>query len=117
LHAQTGPNPHVNTPHARAHTHARTRTQRTGTKVQGVWLSPSRPREVLFGLNRRARTSFDVYRAGAAGAAARAPTLDTVNPGDVTSWVVGPDALTVEVRACGRRVLRRARVCVRACVC
>jgi hypothetical protein len=58
-----------------------------GVKAQGIWFSTTYPGRVLVGLNKRQKSVFDVYcielKSGKV-------TLDTVNPGNVTSWVVTP---------------------------
>ena len=59
-----------------------------GVRAQQLLLSPTRPGEILVGLNRRDRKVFDVYRITLETGAA---ILDTTNPGDVLSWTVGPD--------------------------
>ena len=52
-----------------------------GTRVEGVFLSPDFPNEMLAGLNLRDRALFDMYRLNLRTGALE---LDTRNPGDVS---------------------------------
>lgn len=54
-------------------------------KAQGIWFSTTDPGRVLVGLNQRQKSVFDVYSIDLKSSQV---TLDTVNPGNVTSWVV-----------------------------
>ena len=54
-----------------------------GIQAQLVGLDPSRPHELLAGMNLRDRSRFDVYRIELRTGAV---TLDTENPGNIVSW-------------------------------
>ena len=56
-----------------------------GVQAQIVQLDPSRPYEMLIGLNWEDRKRHDVYRLNLKNGAVE---LDTRNPGDVTGWIV-----------------------------
>lgn len=66
----------------------RARAPHAGVKTQGLWLSPTNPGRVLVGLNRRSQSVFDIY---SVDLRSHNITLDTVNPGNVTAWVVNPE--------------------------
>lgn len=59
-----------------------------GTRAAIVALDPGLPDQVLVTLNARDRHYFDVYRLTLSNGAL---VLDTQNPGDVDSWVAGPN--------------------------
>jgi hypothetical protein len=65
-----------------------------GVKAQGIWFSATDPGRLLVGLNKRQKSVFDIY---SIDVKSNQITLDTVNPGNVTSWVVNPD-LQIGVR-------------------
>ncbi len=58
-----------------------------GVRANDLMLNKDYPDEILLGLNLRDRTIFDIYRINLRSGLV---TLDTRNPGDVTSWL--PDA-------------------------
>jgi hypothetical protein len=68
----------------------------SGVKAQGLWLSTTDPSRVFVGLNRRQKSVFDIY---SLDLRSQQMTLDTVNPGNVTAWVVNPD-FRIGVRTC-----------------
>ena len=59
-----------------------------GTRAGIISLDPGLPDQVLVSLNARDRHYFDAYRLALSSGAL---TLDTQNPGDVDSWVPGPN--------------------------
>ncbi len=59
-----------------------------GTRANIVSMDPGLPDQVLLTLNARDRHYFDAYRLALSSGAL---TLDTQNPGDVDSWVAGPN--------------------------
>lgn len=59
----------------------------SGVKVQGLWLSATDPGRAFVGLNRREKSVFDIH---SVDVVSRKMVLDTVNPGNVTAWVVSP---------------------------
>jgi hypothetical protein len=59
-----------------------------GVKTQGLWLSTTDPSRIFVGLNRREKSVFDIY---SVDLRSQKLTLDTVNPGNVTAWVIGPN--------------------------
>jgi hypothetical protein len=71
----------------------------SGVKAQGLWLSTTDPSRVFVGLNRRQKSGFDIY---SIDLRSQQMTLDTVNPGNVTAWVVNPD-FRIGVRTCACR--------------
>jgi dipeptidyl aminopeptidase/acylaminoacyl peptidase len=79
----------------------------SGVKAQNLLTSPERPDEILVGLNRRDRRTFDVYRVSLVSGAV---TLDTESPGDVLSFAVDAQfrvrAATAFVAKTGATVLR-----------
>jgi dipeptidyl aminopeptidase/acylaminoacyl peptidase len=67
---------------------ARDLTPFEGVRAQNLITDPEHPGEVLIGLNRRDRRTFDMYRIKLASGEA---TLDTENPGDVIGWRTDAD--------------------------
>ncbi|KAF8066249.1 dapb3 [Scenedesmus sp. PABB004] len=59
-----------------------------GVKAAGIVGSKRFPRRLYVGLNRRDRSVFDLY---SVDLDARSLSLDTVNPGEVTSWLFDYD--------------------------
>ena len=59
-----------------------------GVRAQNLITDPKHPGEVLIGLNRRDRRTFDMHRIALAGGAV---SLDTQNPGDVIGWRTDAD--------------------------
>lgn len=55
-----------------------------GIRAQGILLDKNHPNEMLVGLNLRDRRVFDLYRVDLTTGAV---VVDTVNPGDVLSWI------------------------------
>jgi len=59
-----------------------------GVKASGILLSKRFPDVLYIGLNRRDSEVFDMYRLDLP---TRKLTLDTVNPGEITSWLLNHD--------------------------
>src|SRR5262249_55156087 len=59
-----------------------------GTRASIIALDAGLPDQVLVALNARDRRFFDAYRLALSSGAL---TMDTQNPGDVDSWVAGPN--------------------------
>jgi hypothetical protein len=59
-----------------------------GVKVQGIITNERVPRKIFFGMNKRDPTIYDMY---SVNLDTREIALHTVNPGDVSSWLVDFD--------------------------
>jgi dipeptidyl aminopeptidase/acylaminoacyl peptidase len=63
-------------------------TSHKGVRVQGIQLDHKHPNEVLFGMNLKNKTKFDMYRLNLQSGQA---DFDTENPGTVLNWVADSD--------------------------
>jgi hypothetical protein len=59
-----------------------------GVKVQGIITNERVPRKIFFGMNKRDPTIYDLY---SVNLDTREIALHTVNPGDVSNWLVDFD--------------------------